>query len=88
MTGPEKQISRSFLLYAIIKKDMNETLTKKDLKEALDSLTINLCKRMDDRFDLVDQRFNGIDSRFDRIEEQIEDLALMTKVQFDEVDRT
>ncbi|MBI4592371.1 hypothetical protein HY733_02900 [Candidatus Uhrbacteria bacterium] len=94
---------------------MNETITKKDLKDALDNLTVNLCKRMDERFESIDRRFDAVDQRFetmdqkfermdrrfeaidqkfdrletkvDSISEDLEDLALMTKVQFDDLDR-
>lgn len=49
---------------------MSEAINKKDLKEALDSLTINLCKRMDQRFDAVDKRFISIDQRFDTVDQR------------------
>lgn len=61
---------------------MNEAINKKDLKEALDSLTISLCKRMDLRFDAVDQRFDAVDKRFDIVDRKFE---LMDK-RFDRVE--
>lgn len=42
---------------------------------------------MDKRFDRVEVRLEGIDMRIDNVECQIDDLALTTKVQFDELDR-
>lgn len=79
----ENRSSRLSSVYAIIKKDMSDAITKKDLKEALESLTINLCKRMDQRFDAVDQRFDAVDrkfelmdKRFDRVEVRLDGIDM------------
>lgn len=43
--------------------------------------------RVDEKFARVDEQFAHVQKQFDHVEEQFEDLALMTKVQFDKVDR-
>ena len=49
---------------------------------------------VDKRFDGVDKRLDGVDKRLDKLEtkvdsiaEDLEDLAMITKIEFDELDR-
>lgn len=76
---------------------MNEAITKKDLKDALEMLSKTALKEafqefgkqlekrfvsIDQRFDAVDQRFDAVDKRFDSVDRKFE---LMDK-RFDRVE--